>query len=291
VPVDRLLVAPAERADLLVDFRRLPRGARVVLTNDAPAPYPAGPTAPGRGGLPLRQIMQFTATGNAPSADEPTQVPTRLRGGSGEPPVLPALTPTVRRYVLLNEILDPATGAPTEVLINNLGFHQHNSDGTISLPRTTDITVVHLNSVEEWDIVNTTGDTHPIHLHLTQFRVLGRQAFDVDRYLADNYPGLPSPSASDIGPWPVAPVNPYLVPGTATAPGPTEVGWKDTVQAPPGEVTRIVVPFGGTAAGVPAPFTGDPVGATQRFVGDYVFHCHILEHEDNDMMQPYRVVP
>ncbi len=78
--------------------------------------------------------------------------------------------------------------------------------------------------------------------------------------------------------------------GSATPPEPTERGWKDTVIAPPGMVTRIVVPFGGTAAGVPAPFTGDSKAASvQRFAGTFVFHCHILEHEDNGMMQPYRI--
>jgi spore coat protein A, manganese oxidase len=73
-------------------------------------------------------------------------------------------------------------------------------------------------------------------------------------------------------------------------PAPVEKGWKDTIIAPPGQVTRILVPFGGTAAGVPAPFVGDAKSASvQRFAGTYVFHCHILEHEDNDMMQPYQV--
>jgi spore coat protein A len=132
-------------------------------------------------------------------------------------------------------------------------------------------------------------DAHPIHLHLTQFRVVNRQRIDVAAFLATYNPALPVPSASDSGPWPVPAAGPYLI-GSPTPPAPNEAGWKDTVVALPGTVTRIVVPFGGTAAGLPAPFTGDSVGATQRFVGDYVFHCHILEHEDNDMMQPYRVV-
>jgi FtsP/CotA-like multicopper oxidase with cupredoxin domain len=290
VAADDLLVAPGERADLLVDFRALPRGAKVTLTNDAAAPYPDGAAAPGLGGIPLRSVMQFTATGRAPDPAQPTTVPTTLRGGTGQPPALPTLTPTRTRTVLLNEILDPAPGAPTEVLINNLGFHEH-VDGSTVIPRQTDIETVHLNTVEEWDIVNTTADTHPIHLHLTQFRVVGRQAVDAAAYLASYNPDLPAPSASDEGPWPIPSADDFLVPGTQTAPAANESGWKDTVQAPPGQVTRIVVPFGGLAAGVPAPFDGDAPGATQRFIGDYVFHCHILEHEDNDMMQPYRVVP
>jgi FtsP/CotA-like multicopper oxidase with cupredoxin domain len=138
------------------------------------------------------------------------------------------------------------------------------------------------------------SDTHPIHLHLTQFRILNRQQFDEPSYTAAvnaqlPSPGLPDPSVSGMGPWPALSANQYLL-GKPTAPAANERGWKDTVIAPPGQVTRILVPFGGTAAGVPAPFTGDSkTAAVQRFIGTYVFHCHILEHEDNDMMQPYRI--
>jgi spore coat protein A len=286
-PLTDLLIAPGERADLLVDFRGLPRGAKVVLTNDAPAPYPGGAFAPGQGGAPLRSVLQFTGTGRAADADQPQEIPTVLRSGSR---TLPSLVPTHRRTVLLNEILDPQTGAPTEALINNLGYHQQNADGTTTIPRTTDVEEPRLNTVEEWDIVNTTGDTHPIHLHLTQFRVLSRQSFDVAGYLAAYNPSLPAPTASDLGPWPIPSADPWAA-GPSLAPAANERSWKDTVQAPPGQITRILVPFGGTAAGVPAPFTGDPPSGTQHFTGDYLFHCHILEHEDNDMMQPFRVVP
>ena len=82
----------------------------------------------------------------------------------------------------------------------------------------------------------------------------------------------------------------HFNPGQATELSINEKGWKDTIIAPPGQVTRIIIPFGGTAAGIAAPFVGDSKTASvQRFAGTYVFHCHILEHEDNDMMQPYKV--
>ena len=149
-----------------------------------------------------------------------------------------------------------------------------------------------------------------IHLHLTQFRLLDRQAITVDpitgdtHYLTDTLncsganasptacvpgAGLPSPSAAGSGPWPAPSVAQYLI-GVATGPSANEAGWKDTIVAMPGTVTRIIVPFGGTAAGIPAPFVGDTKkAAVQRFTGQYVFHCHILEHEDNDMMSPMNV--
>jgi spore coat protein A len=113
-------------------------------------------------------------------------------------------------------------------------------------------------STEIWRIINTTGDAHPIHLHLVQFQILDRQPFDADSFpprLAFTGPAVPAPSHERGAP-------------------------KDTVQAFPGEVTRLVARFD-----LP---TGTPIARGDRF--RYVFHCHILEHEDNEMMRPYDVV-
>jgi len=102
-------------------------------------------------------------------------------------------------------------------------------------------------TIEIWELFNMTVDTHPIHLHLVQFQVLDRAPFTGD------------------------PNSPDLVIGPAQLPDPNEMGWKDTVRANPGEVTRIIARFG--------PFTGI-----------YPWHCHIIEHEDHDMMRPYEVL-
>jgi spore coat protein A len=107
-----------------------------------------------------------------------------------------------------------------------------------------------LNSTEVWEFVNLTEDTHPIHLHLVRFQVLDRRTFDVFAYR--NAKGLR-----------------YLA--EAMKPEPNEMGWKDTVQCPPGMITRIVTKFEG-------------------YTGKYLYHCHILEHESNDMMRPFEVV-
>jgi spore coat protein A len=95
-----------------------------------------------------------------------------------------------------------------------------------------------------------TDDAHPIHLHLVRFQILDRRRFDTFAYQNQN-------------------VLRYT--GGATPPEPCEAGWKDTVRADPGMVTRIVIPFEG-------------------YLGRYVWHCHILEHEDNEMMRPYEVI-
>jgi FtsP/CotA-like multicopper oxidase with cupredoxin domain len=290
VPLTRLRLAPAERADLLIDFRGVTPGTRLKLTNDAVAPYPSGAPTAAQGGNPLPDIMQFTVT-HATGFHGP--IPNHLRGGVNQPPTLPTLHPVNTRTIMLNEIADPLQ--PVHVMTNNQSY----ADGTGMKPRTTGIETPMLNTVEEWDIVNTTQDAHPIHLHMTQFQLLNRQQFDVTAYtaavnrrLAANGvagPGLPDASAAGYGPRPEL-SSARFVHGTPTAPTADESGWKDTIVAMPGYVTRIIVPFGGTAAGIPAPFTGDkPDALVQHFIGTYVLHCHILEHEDNDMMQPYKI--
>ncbi|WP_267225628.1 multicopper oxidase family protein [Dyella silvae] len=107
------------------------------------------------------------------------------------------------------------------------------------------------NSVEIWSLMNLTGDVHPVHLHLVRFQVLERRPFDLFA-------------------WNATKTLKYT--GPALPPPPEEMGWKDTVRADPGMVTRII-----------ARFEGEP--------GRYVWHCHLLEHEDNDMMRPYQLLP
>jgi len=107
-----------------------------------------------------------------------------------------------------------------------------------------------LDSTEIWELVNYTEDTHPIHLHLVRFQVLDRQRFDIDAHRYENkmqYVGPPIP------------------------PEPNELGWKDTVQAHPASITRIIIRFEG-------------------YAGRYVWHCHVLEHAANEMMRPFEVI-
>ena len=113
-------------------------------------------------------------------------------------------------------------------------------------------------SVEVWRLVNTTEDAHPIHVHLVQFQVLDRQPFDVAQF-----------------------PDRLVFTGPAVQPPRNErPAFKDTVQSFPGEVTRIIAKFD-----LPS---GTPVNRGDRF--RYVFHCHIVEHEENQMMRPYDVV-
>jgi spore coat protein A len=104
-------------------------------------------------------------------------------------------------------------------------------------------------STEIWEFVNTTIDAHPIHLHAVHFQLLGRQPFDLSRFQR----------TSEV-----------VLTQSAVEPPPHELGWKDTIICPPGQVTRIIIPF-----------SAEP--------GRFVWHCHMLEHEDNEMMRPYLI--
>jgi FtsP/CotA-like multicopper oxidase with cupredoxin domain len=260
--LNKLVLGPGERADLVVDFARLPAGSKVVLGNNAPTPYPDGPVSAKQGGVPLREIMQFTVQSRAGYT---APLPGQLRN---EPMTrLAGFSTAATRQMALVEVLNTA-GIPVMALLNNRPFH------------TTDITEVESDTLEEWELVNTTVDAHPIHLHFTQFQVLNRQRFDAGDYLAatgyvDPATGLVTPGQGSS-----VPVTPFLM-GRPTAAPANERGWKDTVVSMPGEVTRIRVPFGAGAAG------GAPLAIGSSFKGEYVWHCHILEHEDNDMMQRY----
>ena len=182
-------------------------------------------------------------------------------------------------------------------------------------------------ATEVWEIVNTTMDAHPIHTHLAQFQLLNRQSGNATGYVAaygaafpgggtDPETGLPypagvymaaygsslsyAPSSASGGKYGGNPdVTPYLQ-GSIIPPNPNEAGWKDTVMAPPGMVTRFVVRWAPTdmtvrpslsAALHYAFLPNDAIPGNPGAHFDYVWHCHIVDHEDNDMMRPDAVVP
>ncbi len=271
VSLSTLLLAPGERADLLIDFSGVAPGTQIVLQNDAAAPYPAGGS-----GIALPEIMRFTVKAGAAV---PKPIPTRLRVNN--PPIVPISVPPVRqRYLTLVEIMGAA--GPLVALLNYVYWPEPLANPALMERPAVD-------TVEQWNIINLTGDAHPIHLHLVQFQILNRQRLNTAKYVsAYNATGprtVLDPMAAG-GPtvpagYPAIDPAPYLR-GNPKAPDLNEQGWKDTVQAPPGAVTRLIVPFGAQAA------PNLPFG--NSFKGRYVWHCHILEHEDNEMMLPYEVV-
>ena len=195
----------------------------------------------------------------------PTPVPTAIGG-----------VPVTVRSLTLNETFDAfgrliqIEGTNVPLVNKGKGFGRGYTDPTTE--------VINEGAIEVWEIANLTGDTHPIHFHLINVQVLSRQPFR-----ATNYNGTPS----------------FL--GPARAPDNNELGWKETVRMNPGEVTRVIaqfklpdVPFTvpstpRTAASANQPGLGVtvPAGKTAH---EYVWHCHILEHEEHDMMRPLVVI-
>jgi spore coat protein A len=239
VPVTQLVLAPAERADVLVDFSQIP--TRTTHVKNSKPPSPVSNPAP-----PLAAVMQIRVGRTTPV---PPSIPTTLVGGRKAD--LP--DPVTTRYITLNEI---DVDEPTWFLNLN-GVHFEDGPVTETPP---------VGAVEDWVYVNVTGDTHPMHTHLVTFQVVGRTPFDAEAY-EEAYEGSNGvPGGNDPTPFATGPMEP---------PAPEERGFKDTVKANPGQFTTIRAKFD-LPTDVNAPQT-------------YVYHCHIVEHEDNDMMRPFTV--
>jgi spore coat protein A len=290
--VDRknLLLAPAERADIIIDFSSCRPGDRLILYSDAPAPFPDGDTrndyftgdpdqTPSGGALPTaagmgpntRTLMEIQIVALQGSADPLNfaSTLTALSNPSGLPlayanshipfgetdlvsqstPGVPPLPPGVP---ILNKTLNEDFDGYGR-LIQRIGTDQKLYSDSFGRGYSDDPTeVVNVGDVQIWDIYDTTGDTHPIHFHLVNVQVIGRATFSA----------VGTPSSAFV------------------PPDQNERGWKETVRMNPGEVTRVIMKFA-------LPSVSFAVPASPRTGGnEYVWHCHILEHEEHDMMRP-----
>ncbi|MGB9080781.1 MAG: multicopper oxidase domain-containing protein [Desulfuromonadaceae bacterium] len=331
-----LTVMPGERYEIIVDFNdtawkaRLPKKAsfprNLILRN-------IGATVNGLPNVNLDgRVMQFRV-----SATIPTDTSYNPAGGTairGTGQTIKRLVNTATgalvgtadktRELVLVEIGGP--GGPLEVMLNNTSWDGIRANGTTLAP-VDGATLVQNNYVTEfpiegetevWEIVNTTMDRHPIHLHGVQFQILNRQVFNGTGFrkaydasfpgatvnspltgLPVTYPagvfipdfGPPLSYAPSIASGGKYGGNPDVTPYLKGAPAPQlsyEVGWKDTAIMNPGEVTRIAVRF--------APYAYDDNNAffpynPSALNGYYVWHCHITDHEDNEMMRPTQFVP
>ena len=278
VEATSIRLAPAERVDILVDFGAVEPGALIELLNDEPPPAQAASL----GAVPMPMFCQFRV---ASAAGFRGGMPTLLRGGKGQPDVLPPLpTATFTRTVTVNQ---PSGGLNLDMTLMNLNNLRY-SDPDIEMPKQ--------GTVEIWNIVNTTVEPHPIHLHLAHFRTLGRIPIDLAVYQRD----FPRPTFGTR--W-APPVEKFLT-GPSVPPATWEAGWKDTVNTYPGTVTQILVRFptadelgfdpDATFAGPAAhhgggDHGGHDMGGSSELQG-YMWHCHMLDHEDHEMMLRYRTV-
>ena len=259
-----LMTAPAERWDIIIDFKGF-EGKKLVLYNDAPAPFPMGdfPIESDDDKAPDTSIiMRFdVASGITGPADPPLAIGPTTKLFPGIDPSLVGIWTTAPlppppgvpvRQLTLNEDFDEfgrliqllGTNVPTGAELYGRAY----LDTATETPKSA--------KVEVWQIANLTGDTHPIHFHLVNVQVLSRQSFDS---YANGAPiGL----------------------GALRGPDRTELGWKETVKMHPNEITTIIMKFD-------LPIVPFKVPASPRTGGnEYVWHCHILEHEEHDMMRP-----
>ena len=238
VILDQLLMAPAERADVTVDFTGLPVGTELYLINE-------GPDEPFGGGIPGTDFPAAdpTTTGQAmkfvlvPLASKDTSLDHAHLTLPAFRPLGPASN---TRQVSLNEEEStfPGFDGPIAALLGTLNEEDNEEDNPV--PKGWDEPITEnpaLNSIEVWEMYNFTEDAHPIHIHEVQFEVVDRQPFGGSPYVPD----------------------------------PSETGFKDTVIAYPGEITRVK--------------------ALYDRPGLFVWHCHIVEHEDNEMVRPYFIGP
>ncbi len=258
---EALLMGPAERPDVVVDFTGLPPGTRVRMINTAPdAPFggfPDEPADPGTTG----QVMEFhvmaddpnTQDNSTPAAQLVLAVPDPEEWNNADTAVTRDLALLEEESTLLCVNIDAVTGEITQDVgavppdcsseTGSVPFGPKaavlgvdgSTGGTVQLWDDPITQTPNLNANEIWEFWNWSADAHPIHVHLVKFRVMGRRT---------------------IG-------------GEVEAAESTESGWKDTVITYPGEVTTIRAKF--------------------DIPGLYVWHCHILEHEDNEMMVPFCV--
>jgi spore coat protein A len=247
---NRLLMGLAERADVIVDFTNVPLG-NYVLAN-------VGPDEPFGGGVPgedfevadpgsTGQIMEFRVV---PALGIDDSTPLQFLQ-------LPAITPlpaeTVTRPLAMIEKAAEGEGEEEEEIEGPVAALLGTVESGMAterlwMDRVTENPAV--GDTELWEFYNTTADAHPMHIHEIAFEVVNREGLVTEE--------------DEV-------VQPIQLDGNITSPEPWESGFKDTVIAYPGQVTRVRARF--------------------ETPGQFVWHCHIVEHEDNEMMRPYRIGP
>jgi spore coat protein A len=286
IPVQGLVLAPAERADLLIDFADLALGTELTLWNNAAAPFNgafADPSTAGRpdlaGLLPYPEVLLFRVIdGRRDSPRPPAVLATDFKRADRSD-----LTGCVVRAIALVEQESNLQGQPSTLTMRELTQDgatdeplitlveaEAGQPGQISRWRTAatrfeDKTNFFpmLGDPEIWRLINLTGDTHPIHVHLDAFQILSRKPAVVE--ISDG-------GITDTGTSATVRIGQQADDGIPHSLDENELGLKDTVRVNASEVVDILVRF-------------------ETFAGRYMYHCHILEHEDHDMMRPFVLMP
>ncbi|KAL3748882.1 hypothetical protein ACJRO7_010033 [Eucalyptus globulus] len=248
-----ILLAPAEGADVAIDFS-MASANDSILTNDASYPYPIGSSVDQLNS----KIMKFIIQPGAPNPPDDSEVPPKLKPY----PLAKTAEATRTRYITLYEY-QSAAGTSTHLYINGLKFE----DPVTETPK--------VGTEEIWEVINLTGDDHPFHMHLAQVQAVKiQQLVDLAGFTSCmtqlNDAILCNITSHAAGPLADVPM--------------TERTWKNVVKIAPGYKTTLVVQFyviDESYAPYPFDATAEP---------GYVYHCHILDHEDNAMIRPMKLV-
>ena len=278
-----LVMAPAERPDVIIDFRGF-EGQDLILYNDAPAPFPGGdirndyyagdfdltciggapPTTPGFG--PDTRILMRFKVGTSGAINELSFAQTVTALQSALPGVFAATQPKTN--------ISPDNGTKVKTLNEDFDSFGRLRQ-RLGAPAVTDYLsvptdVAQKGEIQRWQIFNLTADTHPMHFHLVNVTIRQREQWAFDSTGA-----------------PLLPLR--TIPGTARPADLNEQGWKETVRMNPGEAVTVDMKFD-LPKGAPPP----PSPRLQASYGirgaEYVWHCHILEHEEHDMMHALVVI-
>jgi o-aminophenol oxidase len=286
LPRDGLVLASAERADLLVDFSDLPAGTELTLWNTAAAPFDGASVDPATAGsadlqglLPWPQVLRIRVVDGHPQRRRvPSVLSTDIRRTTRD-----ELSDAVVRAIALVEQEAAAEGMPPMLTLRELVADPTGTEPVVTLveqgadgkeratrwrtvaTRFEDTTTFFpmLHQPEIWRLINLSEDTHPIHVHLDHFQVLDRHPATIE---------LPDEGITTVGTSAVVRIGQAPDDGISHTLDDNEQGLKDTVRVNANEVVDIVVRF-------------------DTFCGRYMYHCHILEHEDGDMMRPFVVMP
>jgi spore coat protein A len=285
-----LFVGPAERPDFVVDFTGVAAGTEFILYNDLSGPYPGGD--PGNDYFAGNPVTPQAVVGSSPDTRNILKIKIVGYSGGGLNPVEPlpaagmlAAVPRNKEPFIVNYPANPvAPMAPLSYAavtpaprVRNLTLNENFDDrgrlrqlvgttsvkpgtggyGRLYLDPATEVST--LGNFEVWNIYNLTADTHPMHFHCVNVQILKRQPFRLS-------------------------AGRFILTGTARGPEMDELGWKETCKMNPGEMIQVIMKIELPAV----PFEVEQSPRTGN--NEFVWHCHILEHEEHDMMRPFIVV-
>ncbi|KAJ4973483.1 hypothetical protein NE237_006657 [Protea cynaroides] len=252
VQTQSILVGPSESADVVIDFSSS-KTDDSVLTNSAPYPYPSGTAVDHLTG----NVMKFIIASGNPSCPDNSKIPSTLV----KHPAATTKDAVKTRYIALYEY-DSASGNPTHSYINAKSF----LDPVTETPRS--------GTTEVWEVINLTPDNHPLHIHLATFQAIKVQALVNLTTFSDCMTAKNDAIACNV--------TAYATGQLLNIPS-YEKTWKNVVKIEPSYQTTVVVKFNMVDTNTPYPFnvTAAP---------GYIYHCHILDHEDNEMMRPLKLV-